>query len=101
MAARQGGAGGPGPRPRCAPSIPSVGAPLRTSRASAPSETVAGLAVTDRELPVSGSVAVADGTVRVCPAAAWTVYGLDWEMVITGLSPPGPMRMRCEPRSSA
>ena len=38
-------------------------------------------------------MAVAEGTVRVCPAAAFTVYGEDWELVITGRRAVGPMRM--------
>ena len=63
-------------------------------------EMEAGLAVTDREFPVSGSTALAEGTVSVCPAAASTVYGLLCEMLITGRRAVGPMRMHPYPKSS-
>ena len=63
--------------------------------ASAPSEVVTGEAMTLNEFPVSGSVAVALGTVKVPPALASTVYGEDCEIVMTGLSAVGTIRMHC------
>ena len=66
---------------------------VTTCVASDDSEIVAGLAVTLREFPVSGSTALAEGTVRVCPAAAFTAYGLLCGIVIRRRKAEGPIRM--------
>ena len=69
--------------------------------AKVPPSTVPGLAVTLRAAPVSGSVAEAEGTVRVYPAWASTVCGELTLIVMSGFKAMTPTRMHPYPRSSA